>query len=438
MILCFRTATWPEHKRDDLIALFAEAVPRMAVSQLRVWVDARGLDAKRMATRLCGIGESHGVVMHAGISAVPIAADVAAGLASADPIVVPLASEREFLSSQPLSTLEIDERLQLLLTGVGIETCGELAVLERESVEVRFGPPLLTYWHWARAEDDRRLFAPVPPAAPHASLEFLDYVITDPERLIFSVNALFGGICDELTIRGTHARRIKLTLSLANQEKWERVLRPARPSASRVVWLRLTRALLERITVSDSVCAIALVVDGTEPASAIQGDLFDAGFATASAVDAVLDRLVEAQGEVMVEPEPSAHPLVEKRSAFVAERPKSWADKRKVTTESGETVHVNVNMNVDDPPGLTLQLLPVPREVLVETVRRRDHHVPIRYRDGQWKQLVTAAGPDRISGGRWDETYAREYFRAVTVDGVLVWLYRDARSDQWFLHGWWD
>jgi len=87
---------------------------------------------------------------------------------------------------------------------------------------------------------------------------------------------------------------------------------------------------------------------------------------------------------------------------------------------------------------LPLQLLPAPREVLVETVRRRDHVLPIRYRDGQWKQLVTAAGPDRISGGRWEESYAREYFRAVTVDGLLVWLYRDARTDQWYLHGWWD
>jgi hypothetical protein len=224
-----------------------------------------------------------------------------------------------------------------------------------------------------------------------------------------------------------------LTLSLANHEKWERVLRPARPSASRAVWLRLTRAVLERITVSDAVSGIALVVDGIEPASAIQGDLFDAGFATATAVDAVLDRLVEAQGEVMVEPDPSAHPLVEKRSAFVAERPKSWADQRKRITDP---VHVNVSVN--DPPGLTLQLLTAPREVLVETVKRRDHQVPIRYRDGQWKQLVTAAGPDRISGGRWDETYAREYFRAVTVDGLLVWLYREARTDHWYLHGWWD
>ena len=87
---------------------------------------------------------------------------------------------------------------------------------------------------------------------------------------------------------------------------------------------------------------------------------------------------------------------------------------------------------------------------------RRDHQVPIRYRDvrtsagrdtavdvgppadGRWHQLVHVAGPDRVSGGVWEEAYAREYFRATSVDGALVWLFRDARRDAWYLHGWWD
>jgi protein ImuB len=51
---------------------------------------------------------------------------------------------------------------------------------------------------------------------------------------------------------------------------------------------------------------------------------------------------------------------------------------------------------------------------------------------------VNAAGPDRVSGGQWDATYAREYFRAVTSEGTLVWLFRDAGRDRWYLHGWWD
>jgi hypothetical protein len=23
-------------------------------------------------------------------------------------------------------------------------------------------------------------------------------------------------------------------------------------------------------------------------------------------------------------------------------------------------------------------------------------------------------------------------------DGGMVWLYRDARADAWYIHGWWD
>lgn len=91
---------------------------------------------------------------------------------------------------------------------------------------------------------------------------------------------------------------------------------------------------------------------------------------------------------------------------------------------------------------MTLQLLDAPREVRVETALRRDHVVPVRYRErdgaGGWHQVSSMAGPDRLSGGQWEDAYAREYFRVVTEDGLLVWLFRDARADTWWLHGWWD
>jgi len=64
--------------------------------------------------------------------------------------------------------------------------------------------------------------------------------------------------------------------------------------------------------------------------------------------------------------------------------------------------------------------------------------VPVRFHDGEWQRFVTVAGPERISGGQWDQPYAREYFRGVTGDGALVWIYRDGRDGRWFLHGWWD
>ena len=168
-------------------------------------------------------------------------------------------------------------------------------------------------------------------------------------------------------------------------------------------------------------------VVATEAATSVQGDLFDAGFATAAAVEAAVARLLEVQNDVIVQPETNKPPLAEQRTKLETERLEDW--------EAGRS---SMGSPVPQTPTLELRLLREPREVLVETVNRRDHIVPVRYKDGQWRQLITAAGPDRISGGKWDEAYAREYFRGVTVAGQLVWLFRDARSDRWYLHGLWD
>ena len=60
--------------------------------------------------------------------------------------------------------------------------------------------------------------------------------------------------------------------------------------------------------------------------------------------------------------------------------------------------------------------------------------------NNEWHDIVEAAGPDRVSGGQWSSSYAREYFRCVREDGMMVWMYRNAtqQSTDWFLHGWWD
>ena len=36
--------------------------------------------------------------------------------------------------------------------------------------------------------------------------------------------------------------------------------------------------------------------------------------------------------------------------------------------------------------------------------------------------------------------YAREYFRCVREDGMMVWLFHGSKQQttDWFLHGWWD
>jgi hypothetical protein len=64
------------------------------------------------------------------------------------------------------------------------------------------------------------------------------------------------------------------------------------------------------------VVGVAVEVESTEAAAALQGDLFDVGFATASAVEAAVARLLEDQGEVIREPAASGHPLAEQRGDY--------------------------------------------------------------------------------------------------------------------------
>jgi hypothetical protein len=201
-----------------------------------------------------------------------------------------------------------------------------------------------------------------------------------------------------------------------------------------------------------------------------QGDLFDRGFATAAATEAALASLAEEQGDVVVVPQNSEHPLVERRTQWVEQRESGVGNRESRAKGSGirgkrrKQQRPNEQPAAPDPgspdPGspfprlvaesrvpspdsrdsrLTLYLLPTPRAIETRIEERRDHILPTAYRDGgAWYKVLSSAGPDRVSGERWGEAYAREYFRCVIDDGGMVWLYHDARADGWYIHGWWD
>jgi protein ImuB len=248
--------------------------------------------------------------------------------------------------------------------------------------------------------------------------------------LLFIVNALAGSVCAELVACGERAREISLVFSLANHKPLAQTIRTARASADRARWMRLIRDALERLTLPDAVTGVALRVERVTGNEGAQGDLFDRGFASAGAVEDSLAQLVDDQGDdVLTAPQNSAHPLLDVRTRWVAEEPGRGA------RGSGRGTSTPAQ------PQLALQLLTPPRAIAVITDQRRDHEIPIRYRDDSaWHDLVETAGPDRVSGGQWDVPYAREYYRCVRGDGLLVWLFRDAaRADTgWYLHGWWD
>ncbi len=476
MFVCLWSPAW-RTVADSLAELspaLLTVAPRVVTEERRgglVWVDARGLDAEHIAQSalevLRGLGLSN---VRVGVGETPIVAEVIAGTADSHlPAfggLPPIPDSRQSLGSLPISILEPDPALATLLEGIGVETCGELAALEGESVEVRFGAEGVRLWKLARGEDDRLIFAPMPRELPHASLEWSDYTLTDTERLIFSVNALLGTVCEKLVERGSLSREMTLDLALANGATLTTAVRSGRATASRKTWLRLVRTLLERMVLPAGVVGLTLRAATVVTDVGQQGDLFDRGFVTEAATEAALASLAEEQGDVVVVPENTAHPLVERRTKWVEQR--ATGDGQRATAGKRESaarrrrspgnrepgtvpphgasvpgspfpVPVSLVPTPNSSSTLTLYLLPTPRAVEARTEERRDHVLPTGYRDGgAWYGILSAAGPDRVSGERWGEAYAREYFRCIVDDGGMVWLYHDARADGWYLHGWWD
>jgi len=329
----------------------------------------------------------------------------------------------------------VEPGLLALLRGVGIETCGELAALDPEAIEVRFGPEGVRLWRLACGERPPRAAEPAPREAPLADVAWTEYELRDTERLLFIIHGLVGSVCDALRARGEGAAALTLRFTLANRHTLDHPVGAARATASRTIWMRLIRKALERVHLPDAVTGLAVRVDAAAAVLGRQGDAFDRGFATATAAEQAIAQLLEAQiGEIVV-PTATGHALPERRVV--------WRAQNEIEL-SGEAATKRHRPAPAVSPGLMLQLLVVPQSITVKTAVRRDHAYPVRYTlptatpgGGVAVDLPLVLGPDRISGGQWEDApYTRAYFHCVTADGRLVLLCRE--GDAWSLHGWWD
>ncbi|MEO8193637.1 MAG: hypothetical protein ABI681_07285 [Gemmatimonadales bacterium] len=431
--ICISSPEWASKPLDRLAAAALKVVPRVALEPAKglIWADGKSLEVRLICQDLQSVLSQHGEGnTRIGVAVIPVAAEVAARYRGAEDgnfpaiTIVPPGGDREFLDRHPISVLDPSPPLGNLFDGVGIERCADLACLEHESVEVRFGAEGVHLWRLARADDNRIVFAAMPRTLPQSSMDWVDYTLADPERLVFVINALLDNVCTALESQGLCAREMMLVFSLANRTAYEHPVRPSRSTSSRKAWMRLIRTHLDRIELADSVTGILLRVETVTGEVERQGDIFDRGFATARATEETVAQLLDDQGAVIVVPSNSSHPLLEKRTSWKTQEPAHAA-----------RAHMVKESRAD--PQLTLQLFSEARRIIVKTARRRDHDLPVKYRDRDaWVMVESAAGPDRVSGGQWEKPFAREYFRCVDENGTLVWMYRE--KGEWYLQGWWD
>jgi len=422
------------------------ASPRVAVAGPGLCrADARGWERRggemALARALRTSASAAGLaVTGVGIADVPVAADAAALLAAGrdgEVVIVPPGGAARFLAPLPLSALPLPVDLLETLRALGLRRAGELAARPREELEARFGPDGLRAHRLAGGEDDRPFRALRPDAPPEAELE-LEPPSDSLEPLLFVLRHLLARVCADLAVLGRGAARLDLAMTLEDGTRRTAAIIPARPTRRDGLLHDLGRAALERAgdgtgRLSAPVAGLAVRVVRLAALEARQGDLFRAAWRDPMAAAGVLSRIRARLGEeAIVWPAPRPDPRPESRNAW-----------RPVAMESGARPEVAPSPSAEEGAGArevpgTLHLLPEPEPVRVRTEAGR----PCELWDGDGcRKLAAVEGPERLSGDWWKDPWRREYFRLCTMDGELLWAYREVRRDgafRWWLHGWWD
>ncbi len=353
---------------------------------------------KALAQKISSGIDALGYSAMTGIAPTPEAAALLARHAHTQPIQQ-LTAIKFSIAALPLSLLAVSPIIIEALHGVGWKQVGDIMEVPFDQLARRFGPAMTKYLHQLLGElPDPRVLYRVP-ASYHRHFE-LSATVDAIEALLFPLRRMLGELQGYLRARDTALQQLKLTLIHENKSSTILEVRTTAPQRDAQSLLVLLRETLERTTLPTVVVALTLTVDQFVSLGDTQLDFFTESKSRDQSWSALLDKLRARLGEQSIKRLGlNDHHLPEK----------AWC---KLCNETKQQ-----EQDDDTLPQRPLWLI---EPKLLQTLPR------------------LLGKPERIESGWWTgEDSRRDYYIAETQEGARWWLYRDAHSQQWYLHGLW-
>ena len=429
------------------------------------WIDAKGLgNETKLARKLVAIADGLGFgPARAGIADSAIVAYAATyghtgaqghggtgaqghGGTGVRPRVVPPGTDAAYLAPFPLTILDVDDDLAETLRSLGLTTLSQLAALDADEVEARFGPEGLAAHRLARGLDSRGPTTPRDDVLPAVEVEFGGPVAT-AEPLLFVLKGALASLGETLHTRGLAAREITLTLHLDDGSSAVRAVRPARPTSHPDALFDHCRLALETWQLPEPATGLALSTAVTVPASGEQGDLLAPRWADPAALLAAFERIRGSEGaDAVAKPETRDGHLPADQGAWVGTGAQGHGRTDAQTHgRTGARTHGGTDARTHgEAVTAALRLLSAPTAVHVRLGRSG---LAAFKHDDRWHDVVDWCGPERLAPRWWrhdaagpggEAARSRDYYTARTADGALWLLRRDDSSHEWFVEGWWD
>jgi protein ImuB len=349
------------------------------------------------------------------------------------------------LHALPVEALRIEPRAVELLSRLGVDRIGQLAVMPRGPLVRRFGGQIVRRLDQALGNLPEPLDPVIPPEHIAVIRRFAEPILT-ADAIEHWLGMLVPELAEALARQGLGATRIELVADRIDGVPQRIRIGLARPNRDPAHLLRLLTRRIEQIEPGFGIDALALHVRRSdvlhpEPVTERIGE--EAAPDLAPLVDTLatrigLDRLWRMRAVESDVPERSAvrGPVLDPRRRDARGR----AD----AVEQLDRTPILHPWHPAWPKPARLLARP---ERIDHVMAELPDHAPRRFTwRGQPHQIVRADGPERIHGEWWKrraETHSiRDYFRVEDEQGRRYWLFRRGDGERgvtgdlsWYLHG---
>lgn len=396
-----------------------------------VWIDLSGLgrfyeSEEAIASELVRSVQRAGMDAAVGIAANREIAHLAACCGGIR--VIPPGREREFIDWLPLDALNLaardgGEELETTLARWGLKRLGDLARLNPNALGSRLGRSGIELVRLARGESPRPLHPRRRTEVFIESVE-LEYGIETLEPLAFVMRAVLDRLVARMELRGLVAGDLLLTLGLADRHISTRRIAIAAPTNDVRAILALINLSLEASPPDAPVESIRIEVTPRTPRPA-QADMFLPPAPAPDKLETTIARLAALCGPDRVgtlKPGNSHRPEAVRLDAFNPQPPP--------LAPANGTATKNVVQ-------LVLRAIRPATEIEVMCSRGMPEFVCGVNLGGR---VVSLAGPWRRDGEWWRDAsgFARDYYELALDDGGVYRVFRDLKSERWYVDGVYD
>jgi protein ImuB len=383
----------------------------------------------------------------------------------------------------PIAALRLDEKTLGLLAQVGIKLVGHVLPLPPSALRERFGDSLLLRIGQAMGQVWERVEPVRPATLAQVALE-LGGPVANLEAIKLGVQNLLKKLLANLQAANQGIRLLELVLSRSDAGKLSLAIPLAYPSCDHKHLWTLLGPSLEKANMGFGVEAMTLIARDTAPLQYTQLPLLGqeemwhdhrahAGSQSANArrMNRCLGELVDVLASRLGNDAVCMIDAVESHlpeRAFI-QRP---ASRMAVSAMHASRAKAPATRRLPDRPSLLFQ---EPQPLSVTSLRPEGPLMVFCWR-GNMHEVKTCLGPERISPQWWDRgtgvppvssttdhvprhgeetpfgsepqgrrhgrdahaTSTRDYYKVQDQHGQWLWLYRQRRDGQWFVHGIWE